>query len=158
MARIDNLRKVKIVYTKESGRPPMYTTDKNLENQEKFFSNIIAEVILLDDKGNEIKNEAVVRPVIVTNTVGTNVKDESFVLPVGDNSLPEIIKNSMPPKTDATLKPIVPNESPKSMPLDLLYAELISKGKTKEEIDVFLAPKLIKADKRFKKSKTEQKV
>jgi hypothetical protein len=153
MARIDNLKKVKIVYTKESGRPPMYTTDKNLENQEKFFSNIIAEVILLDDKGNEIKNEAVVRPVIVTN-----VKDESFVLPVGDNSLPEIIRNSMPPKTDATLKSIVPNESPKSMPLDLLYAELMNKGKTKEEIDVFLAPKLIKVDKRFKKSKTEQKV
>lgn len=152
MARIDNLRKVKIMYTKESGRPPMYTTDRNLEAQEKFFSNIIAEVILLDDKGNEIKNEAVVRPVIVTN-----VKDESFVLPVGD-SLPEIIRNSMPPKTDATLKSIVPNESPKSMPLDLLYAELMNKGKTKEEIDIFLAPKVVKVDKRFKKSKTEQKV
>jgi hypothetical protein len=111
-----------------------------------------------------MKNEAVVRPVIVTNVKEVkNISDmvtkpESFVLPVGNNSLPEIIRNSMPPKTDAALKSIVPNELPKSMPLDLLYAELISKGKTKEEIDIFLAPKVVKVDKRFKKSKTEQKV
>lgn len=153
----EKLKKVKIVYTKESGRPPMYTTDKNLDNQEKFFSSIIAEVILLDDKGNELRNEAIVRPapIVVTKTI----KQEEFILPAEDSSLPEIIRNSMPPKINPSLKSTTANETPikESITLEMVYAELIKKGKTKEEIDVFLLPKVTKVDKRFKKSKTEQK-
>lgn len=43
-------RNIRIIYTKESGRPDLYTTESNLPQQDKFFRNIIKEVYLVDEK------------------------------------------------------------------------------------------------------------
>jgi hypothetical protein len=48
------LRKVKVIYTKESGRPPLITTEKNLADQNKFFSAIIQEVVLVEDEMKKV--------------------------------------------------------------------------------------------------------
>jgi hypothetical protein len=93
---------IKIIYTEESGRPPLYTTMANLPEQEKFFSKIIKEVVKADGKIEVVNNPVAntrkeVYPVIITDNLlikellkrGKSEKSISKFLNISE----EIIKN-----------------------------------------------------------------
>lgn len=105
-------REIKIIYTKESGRPPLYTTEANLPNQDKFFRNIIQEVVLVEDEKSRVSMPVKQLP-------------KNPPIEVSPTGAPKFIE---PPK------PLVITD-------EMLFAELEKRGKTRKQIENFLKPK-----------------
>lgn len=137
-------RKIKIIYTKESGRHPFYTTEANLDNQDRHFRKIIKEVVLVDEvKGKnkialpEPKQEVKHKPLTISEMIETDV--ELPPLKIGKNT--EVI------------------ETVKEITKDDVVEQLIKMGKTREEAMDFVYPKpVIKVEKETKKRKVAKKV
>jgi hypothetical protein len=126
-------RRVKIIYTEASGRPPLYTVEENIPAQDKFFRDIIKEIELVGDEPVKAAPKFVAPPAPV-------------MPPAVADYLPPV--HLLPPTTplefnDHTkLPPIPPQQSPFAPISDeQIFAALLLKGKTQAEIADFLKPK-----------------
>lgn|ERR1035437_502745 len=72
-------RKVKITYTQESGRPPFYTTEGNIPEQDKLFRSIIKEIELVEPDKEQVKVMTVLPPKDNTLIPLPIQKEPSFV-------------------------------------------------------------------------------
>ena len=81
MAQLQTSKKVKIIYTRESGRPDFITTEQNIQQQEKQHGNIIEDIIIMDDV-QDITHE-VIKPKLLerkeAKTCDCEITDEQLV-------------------------------------------------------------------------------
>ena len=126
MAELVTNRPILITYKKDqmgNQRPPYYTTESNLKSQEQFFSNVIDEIYLVDNKGNIIK-ENKIEPKFVNNNI-TFLSDG--IVFDGRTKLQKQFTSG-----EKTIEKEV------SITDDLMYKELLKRGKSIEEINAIL--------------------
>lgn len=130
-------RKIKIIYTEASGRPPLYTVEENIPAQDKFFRDIIKEIELVGDEPVKAAPKVIVPPAVspVASTfvppINSTLQAQDYLPPIEFND-PTKLPPIPPQQHQSPFAPITDEQ---------LHAALLLKGKTQAEIEVFLKPK-----------------